>query len=374
MKRLGILAVAGPSNGGTFQYTLSTLNALKRCENFKVTIYTSGDNHHYDDIGLPIRRLNLSRADAIRLAGLDIARIAVDDPFKAEDLLIAPAYSPVLLHTSVPFAFTLHDLQERYLPHNFTYLQRAWRRFLQDRLCRKATRIICESAFVQRDIVRFFDVEAAKVAMLPSPPVLSTGCDLGPAAIERVKAKYRLPERFVFYPAQFWAHKNHARLVEAFAAISGRFPDVQLLFTGARKDEFDRVFSLVGALGLNHQIRHLGFVEQRDLALLYRLALGLVMPSLFESVSIPVYEAQQAGTPVCASGVLAIADQVGDSGLTFDPLSVDSIGTALERLIGDVELRVRIGAAGQRRFQAMGWEHFDDRLQAIVAGLADAHS
>ena len=58
---------------------------------------------------------------------------------------------------------------------------------------------------------------------------------------------------------------------------------------------------------------------QDDLQAIYKLATALVMPSLFESVSIPIYEAFQAGIPVLASNILAIPEQVGDAGLLFDP-------------------------------------------------------
>ena len=95
----------------------------------------------------------------------------------------------------------------------------------------------------------------------------------------------------------------------------------------------------VNAFGLNGRVRHLGYVEQDDLQTIYRLATALVMPSLFESVSIPIYEAFQVGTPVAASSILAIPEQVGDAGLLFDPKSVASIKDAILRIVRDPERR-----------------------------------
>ena len=91
----------------------------------------------------------------------------------------------------------------------------------------------------------------------------------------------------------------------------------------------------IDSFGLNERVCHLGYVEQDDLQAVYRLATALVMPSLFESVSIPIYEAFQVGTPVAASGILAIPEQVGDAGLLFDPKSVASIKDAILRIIKD---------------------------------------
>ncbi len=104
------------------------------------------------------------------------------------------------------------------------------------------------------------------------------------------------------------------------------------MLTGKERDEYQTVMDAVAKSGLSGRVVHLGYVAQEDLQTIYRLATALVMPSLFESVSIPVYEAFQAGTPVVASGILAIPEQVGDAGLLFDPMSVASIRDAILKL------------------------------------------
>jgi glycosyltransferase involved in cell wall biosynthesis len=179
----------------------------------------------------------------------------------------------------------------------------------------------------------------------------------------------RLPKKFLFYPAQFWTHKNHLRLIEAFREVVTEVPDLRLVLTGKNRDQYETVMNAVDAFGLKGCVCHLGYVEQDDLRAIYRLATALVMPSLFESVSIPIYEAFQVGTPVAASGIFAIPEQVGDAGLLFDPKSVASIQDAILRIVRDPEAARLLGERGRERMLAMTPERYGVQLQDLLLGL-----
>jgi glycosyltransferase involved in cell wall biosynthesis len=120
---------------------------------------------------------------------------------------------------------------------------------------------------------------------------------------------------------------------------------------------------------LRDKVCHLGHLEQDDLPPIYRLATALIMPSLFESVSIPIYEAFQAGTPVMASNILAIPEQVGDAGLLFDPTSVASIKRAILKMTSDPEAARRLGKRGQDRMAAMTPERYGAQLKDLLTGM-----
>ena len=290
---VGVLAIARERHGGTLLYTRSMVDALSHLplDRYRVVIFTASDNHEYDALGLPIMRVPGT-------LGLLARRLMGRNPFASADKVLAPVYSTMLLACGRPFAFTLHDLQERYFPENFSFATRVWRALVNRLLASRAARIICESAFVQRDIVQFLGVATSKVVVLPAPPI-SMLRDSSPDgdAIEGVRRKFALPKCYVFYPAQFWRHKNHRRLVEAFQLVVQKHSECSLVLTGKKRDEFERVFARVRELGLDDKVRHIGYVEQSELAALYRGATVVVVPTLFESISIPVYEAFSVGTP-----------------------------------------------------------------------------
>jgi glycosyltransferase involved in cell wall biosynthesis len=155
-------------------------------------------------------------------------------------------------------------------------------------------------------------------------------------------------------------------LIEAFRLVADEVPDLKLVLTGKKIDDYQKVVSAIDRLQLNDHVCHLGYVDRSDLQAVYQLATALVMPSLFESISIPVYEALQRGTPVAASNVLAIPEQVGDAGVLFDPTSAVSIKDAILRIVGDPELARRLADRGRERMRAMTPERYGAQLEALL--------
>jgi glycosyltransferase involved in cell wall biosynthesis len=367
--KLGVLALAGTDNGGTYQYTLSMLQALRHTSGFQITLYGNSQNPDFIELGYPICDFSESHLQQLTALAADRIHVSLQDRFASQDILLAPIYALTLLHTSKPFAYALHDVQEFHYPENFSWWQRVARYQIHARLLRRARRVICESSYVKTDIIRYFGVPEQRIAVIVAPPLLQfTAVETGDQ-LQATRARLRLPERFLFYPAQFWTHKNHLRLLEAFRDVAAEVPDLKLVLTGKKRDEYETVMSAINTFGLSERVYHLGYVEQDDLQAIYRLATALVMPSLFESVSIPIYEAFQVGTPVAASGILAIPEQVGDAGLLFDPVSVASIRDAMLEIVKDPETARLLSKRGKDKMLAMTPERYGAELQNLLLGL-----
>jgi glycosyltransferase involved in cell wall biosynthesis len=368
--KLGVQATAGPGNGGTYQYTLSMLDALRHATGVAVTLYGDPQNPDFKKLGFPIIGFREPYGRQLRALAADRLHIGLGDPFVAEDVLLAPIYSLSLLHTSKPFAYTLHDLQQLYYPQNFSSFQRLWRHQIYARVSARAERIICESEYVKADIRRFYHIPAERIVVMPAPPqgaFLTTQSD---QQVEEARSRLRLPQRFLFYPAHFWHHKNHVRLIEAFGEVALEVPDLGLVLTGKEQEGYAAAMGAIDASGLREKIVHLGYVTQDDIRAIYRLATALVMPSRFESISIPIYEAFQAGTPVAASNILAIPEQVGDGGLLFDPNSAQSIKSAILEIIKDPAAARARAARARERMAAMTPEKYGAQLEGLVASMA----
>ena len=368
--RLGVVALSTPAHGGTFQYTLSMIEALRLVRGFDVTIYT--DSNYYENAPFPVRPLANS---LVRKATETIAaalRFRLTETFVDEDILLAPIYSTALLHTRKPFAFTLHDLQERYFPQNFSFAQRSWRRILNRLMVRRATKVLCESQYVKDDIVTILGVDQQKVSIAVGPPSRQVTLEPDPASVQRTKTKFVLPDRFLFYPAHFWPHKNHLRLVEAFANVHKTLPELALVLTGRKNKTFAQVMDKAHALDVLKSIVHLGYIEPEEMAAIYRLATMLVMPSLYESVSIPIFEAFQAGTPVAASSIFAIPEQVGNAAVLFDPLSPDAIAEAVLSLANDTEKSAEFSRRGKVLMRNVTFERYASQLQLALDALVPA--
>ena len=367
--KLGVVALAGPDNGGTYQYTLSMLQALGHVSGLEITVYGDSQNPDLIKLGYPIRHFTESRSRQTAALIADRMHVRLPDRFASQDILLAPIYSLALLHTSKPFVYTLHDVQENYFPENFSRRQRVWRYQVHAQLLARAARVICESSQVQADIVGTFGIAEQRTVVITAAPLQPLPADASDDRLQAVRNRLLLPEKFLFYPAQFWVHKNHLRLIEAFAEAVTEVPDLKLVLTGKKRDEYDVVMRAIGKFGLRDKVCHLGYVEQDDLPPIYQLATALIMPSLFESVSIPIYEAFQVGTPVMASNILAIPEQVGDAGLLFDPSSVASIKQAILKMTADPEAARRLAKRGQDRMSAMTPERYGAQLKDLLSEI-----
>ncbi len=191
--KLGVVALAGPANGGTYQYTLSMLQALRHVGGFDITLYGDAGNRDFVELGYPVSHFEESRAQQLAALAACKAHIRLPDRFIAQDILIAPIYSLALLHTSKPFAFTLHDLQEHYYPENFSSWQRGWRYQVYSALLARAKRVICESRQVKTDIVRFFGVADERAAVITAPPLRQFARDESEDRLRAVRDRLGLP-------------------------------------------------------------------------------------------------------------------------------------------------------------------------------------
>jgi glycosyltransferase involved in cell wall biosynthesis len=112
-------------------------------------------------------------------------------------------------------------------------------------------------------------------------------------------------------------------------------------------------------------VRFFGFVPDRTLAALYRLASLFVFPSLYEGFGLPPLEAMACGTPVITSNVSSLPEVMGDAALLIDPYEPDAIADAMRRVLTDERLRQDLKARGLRRVAEFSWERSVARVREI---------
>jgi glycosyltransferase involved in cell wall biosynthesis len=276
------------------------------------------------------------------------------------NLLHSPHYVlPLLCRTTS--VVTVHDcihlLFPQYLPNKFalTYAKR-----MMGSGIRRSALVFTVSEASRRDILRFYpDTDPQKIQTVPNaidPALLE---DPGAEEMERVRERYQIRGRFVLYAGNIKPHKNLERLIAAYGLLRQRpgHQDVKLLIIG---DEINRYGSLrrsVEASGVNRQdVRFFGFVPERTLAALYRLAAVFAFPSLYEGFGLPPLEAMACGTPVVTSRISSLPEVVGDGAYLVDPYSVEDIANGLERVLMDEALRADLIARGRAWVGHFSWE------------------
>jgi glycosyltransferase involved in cell wall biosynthesis len=164
--------------------------------------------------------------------------------------------------------------------------------------------------------------------------------------------------RFLLAVASANPSKNLARLVEAFGRLDPS-QGLRLVIVGGSNS---RVFANAGLPAIEGVLR-LGAVDDAGLKALYGRALALVVPSLYEGFGLPPLEAMACGCPVAVARAAALPEVCGDAALYFDPLSVQDIAVALQRLADDERLRDTLRQAGRARAAAFTWRAAGQRLR-----------
>jgi glycosyltransferase involved in cell wall biosynthesis len=196
--------------------------------------------------------------------------------------------------------------------------------------------------------------------------------------MKATRRELELPDHYIFYPALTWPHKNHVRLVEAIAnlrdhfglKVNAVFTGVTSQFTDQRQEGLRNLRECISRLGLEEQVQILGYLPERQLREVCRMSLALVVPTLFEAASGPVFEGWQEGLPVACSTVTSLPEQVGDAALLFDPESVPGIADAVRRLYEDEALRTELSARGRKRLAQFSWERTARAYRAVYRRAA----
>ncbi len=378
MVKIGILAFS-PPGAGVYQYTQSIVDALKKDKTKNYIIFCNEGEDIYNNYGLEVRKVSIPKTNLIQkfvrvfqffffirkpwfFTHNEIAKFSDIDLFVCPVVLAYPHF-----FLNKPFVFTLHDMQERYYPDNFSKYDNIIRWIVNRTLAKSANTVICESNFVKNDIVKFIGINEDKIEIIQSPPPeIFLNFKFEDKQFNVVREKYNLPENFVFYPAQCWFHKNHIKLVEAFKIVSKQIVDINLILTGSQKNNYNNLMQRVNKLNLNDKVKHLGYVDYEDLPYIYKMSKFLVMPTLFESVSIPIYEAFALEVAVCSSNTVALPEQVGNAGIIFNPNDEIEIANKMIMYLNDNDLRNEKAKLGLERVKDFNHENYKIKLLEVL--------
>jgi len=144
-----------------------------------------------------------------------------------------------------------------------------------------------------------------------------------------------IEEKFFFYPAQFWVHKNHYTLIKAFQKFVATNPNFKLVLCGSDKGNKTYIESLVNDLNIGAQVIFSGFIEDNVLHTLYKNASALIMPTLLGPSNIPPIEALILGCPIICSDLKGHREILNDSALYFDPLDEFALLNCMKQIMDD---------------------------------------
>jgi len=357
---LGVFVNSELHSGGAHQYEYKILSILKKYhsnEKINITYYSNNINvaASYEKLGLNIKIIKENILQKIHRIGLlnqiyfdvlnkfnfrfsKIETILQDDNIDLIYFLYPSNLSLSIIN--IPYIFTLFDLghlQSMQFPevsHNRLFEKRE---NLYSKSLKKAYKIVVDSNFNKELVSNKYNLEISRVEVLkylPNIRVIKSDENID------VKNKYNLKNDYIFYPAQFWAHKNHIYILKAIKILRDKKNiDVDVIFSGSDKGNLSYLMKFAKAIKVDDLIHYIGFVPNEEIPSLYKQSLALVMPTYLGPTNIPPLEAFAYQTPVCYSDMPSFREQVGDAAFFMDLKNPNSLAEILDLLKNNKTLK-----------------------------------
>ena len=340
-QKLNIAVIISSSidSGGGYQYECMVLNLLKKYHNnedISLHYYAPSKKvlNEYSSLNLDIRILKENIFQKIHRLSLEnvfirscLSKLRINYSFIEKKLLkdkidLIYFLSPDLKShglTNIPFIFTLWDLGHLDMMEfpEVSYEGRfELREFIYSKSLKKAIKVIVDLDYGKQNAIKRYNLDERRVEVLRYLPNIKIS-----QSSQRIdiKKKYNLKNDFIFYPAQFWAHKNHIFILKAIQILREKKSfDIDVIFSGYDKGNLKYILQKAEEFGVDDLIHYIGFAPNDEIPFLYKQSLALVMPTYLGPTNIPPLEAFFYETPVCYSDTPFFREQVGDAVFFMD--------------------------------------------------------
>jgi glycosyltransferase involved in cell wall biosynthesis len=217
--------------------------------------------------------------------------------------------------------------------------------------------------FVKDDVAKFAGINPGKINVTPLSAEPITDASTPLPSLQNKK--------FIMYVGRPMPHKNLDRLVQAFALVKAKHPELVLVLAGKKDANYARLEASVKTQGLEN-VLFTDFVSEGTLRWLYENCQAYVFPSLSEGFGLPGLEAMLQGAPVVSSNFTCLPEVYGEGALYFDPLDVGSIADTINEVLADETLRTKLIEKGRLQAGKYSWQHLAEQtLEVYKQALGD---
>ncbi|MBE0650335.1 MAG: glycosyltransferase family 4 protein [Bacteroidales bacterium] len=284
----------------------------------------------------------------------------------------------------MPLVVTLHDIiyleSVSLLKKGGTWYQKIgnmYRRFVVPRVVKKADKIITVSEFERNRIHDFFGFPEGDKRLVAIYNGVSEHFKKIEDAEElrRVKERYTLPDRFLFFLGNTDPKKNTLGVLKAFSDYMKRSEDndLYLVILDFAEAELEKLLVQINEPELREHIILTGYVVNTDLPAVYNLCSVFLYPSLRESFGIPMLEAMRCGVPVITSNTSSMPEVSGGAAYIVDPFKPEEISKGIEILLSDEKLREKLTKEGIKQAEKFSWKSMAQNVLELYKTVYNSH-
>lgn len=366
--------IQSAKEGGSFTFQMSLIDALKRIDTSnEIYFYYNAKEDLFENAG-NVKFVNIKPTFSDKFKQFFVSKKRKRNSFlnqfiQKDKIEFMYFISAVKDTVKIPYALIVWDLGHRkhtYFPEvsvtgwNFNQRENRYKDIIP-----KASYTIIGTNAGREQVHQYYSYDLDRIVLNPMPT---------PSYVYEIKEdcsileKYNLqPQKYLFYPAQFWPHKNHIRLLKAMKTLKNK--GFKLVLTGSDKGNLKYIKEKVKEYDLENDVFFLGFVKIEEMTALYKNAYALVFASVMGPDNIPPLEALALGCPAVVSEYDGAQDQLKDCALYFNPFDENELIEQIEKL-QSVELKNSLIEKGKVLAKE---RHIDNYAQKLMT-LADDFS
>lgn len=274
----------------------------------------------------------------------------------------APRFSPV------PTVISVMDLSFRHFPETFAKKDlmqlESWTAYS----VKQAALVLTISEASKSDIIKTYSISKDRVVV--TYPGIRTIVSLEPKVYSShmLENSYNIQDPYFLFVGTLQPRKNIEKLIESFSLLLKKTDkkNTKLVIVGKKGWLYEEIFKAPEKFGVEKNVLFLDFVKDEDLPMLYKHALGYVLPSLYEGFGLPVLEAMKYECPVITSNVSSLPEAGGDACLYVDPKSAQDIADKMQMLLRDEKLRKSQIAKGLKQVEKFSWDTTAKETLAVL--------
>jgi glycosyltransferase involved in cell wall biosynthesis len=277
----------------------------------------------------------------------------------------------VPLFVPCPLVVSVHDISFALYPEFFSKRDLRLLSAYVPLSLRRARHVVTLSESAAHDIERVYKLPRSKISVTPLAARTTFNVRADCNETVAVHERFGLRSPYILAVGNLQPRKNLARLVEAFARLPRSCDDVKLVLAGRAQWRESQLYELIERLRLDDRVVFTGYLSDHELAVLYRGALAVAYPSLYEGFGLPILEAMACGSPVICSSTSSMPEVAGDAAILVDPYGTGEIAEALRWVIESPTLRDDLRRRGLERAALFSWESTARQTAAIYERVVE---
>jgi len=387
---IAVILTKDQKEGGVFQHALSLSLFLEknRSEKYNFIFFTTSKEtiKLFKNYQLKFNYFSWSRID--RFLNFLLSHWVLSSIFTRLHIGVQSKFDRIMKKYNINLAYFLNSSDLALATESFNYIFPVWdlcfedykefpevyakreferRNHLYQMAIRKAVRIVTDSIVTKKRISQIYHINENRIILQPFFPSRSVDIEEDtPDGYIGIKKKYKIDGEYIFYPAQFWPHKNHIYILEALKIMKEKYKiKISAVFSGSDRGNLKFVLNKARQLCIEEQVFCIGFVGENEIPGLYKQALALVMPTYFGPTNIPPLEAFKLGCPVLYSDLPDLRDQVKDAVIPLDLKNPESLCEGLLKVIEHPpEIDILINN-GKKKIEALENENYWPIFKAV---------